>query len=94
MKSFLVSIVVVLSGTLTTSCDIQQTVSASFAKEYCSCRFVEEQDDKYCAEYAKKIIKVKSYEINFEKKTVWARGLGKESIADYNAETGCRLRTK
>lgn len=94
MKKFLIITALVLMGSLTSSCDIIQAVSSSYAKEYCSCRFIEEQDDKYCADYAKQIVEVKKYWIDFDKKLVWARGLGKETLVQFDQVKGCQIISK
>lgn len=77
---------------LLSGCDITKALSAQYAKEYCSCRFVLGQNDKYCAQAVEQVIGVSDYKVNLEEKSVWARGLARESTAIYQTKTsGCLL---
>lgn len=74
------------------SCEtnILKAVSTSFAKEYCSCRFVVKQTDSYCREYAMQMIPISSYKVSGNE--VIAHALGHKRKAVYKNEfLGCAL---
>lgn len=69
-----------------------KVVSSSFAKEYCSCRFVVGQSKKYCHDYASQIVPVSSYSEDGQNKTIQAKALGFISKAIYkDSKRGCSL---
>lgn len=76
------------------SCDREffKVVSASYAKELCSCLYVEKQSPKTCEDYATQIIKVEDFHINEEKKMVVAQGMGFSTTSFYRGQhLGCSL---
>lgn len=78
-----------------TSCDVPffKVVSSSFAKEFCSCLYVEGQSENYCKAYAKQIVPVSRYDINKEASTITAYGLGKKTIATFvDKKSGCQIK--
>ncbi len=77
-----------------TSCErgFLKVVSSSFAKELCSCLFIEEQDPKTCESYASQMIKVDRYQVDQEKKLVIAQAMGMTSSSLYRGnKLGCAL---
>ncbi|OIQ18952.1 MAG: hypothetical protein BM556_06620 [Bacteriovorax sp. MedPE-SWde] len=77
---------------LLSSCGLKKGVSSSFAKEFCSCIFVEDQSEKYCKGYASYIVEVSSYKLDTERKFVQASFLFTDSIAKYTGSRfGCQL---
>lgn len=80
------------SSTPRTEASFFKVVSSSFAKEFCSCLFVEKQEADYCKSYARQIVPVSSYKIDEENKTILALALGIQSTAQFRGEKlGCRL---
>ena len=88
MKVLILFLLVSLSG-----CKfITQAASTTFAKEYCSCRWVEMQDDAYCKEVSWQVVRVKKYKVNEQKMTVKAKALGLWGSAYFVSSTrGCRV---
>lgn len=69
-----------------------KVVSSSFAKEFCSCYFVVEQDVNYCENNAKQIVPISKYKIDKEKKTIMGFGLGQNTLVEYRGKRlGCRI---
>lgn len=87
MKTFLpVFLLISLS-----SCDFPKVVSASFAKEFCSCHFVVKQSNEFCENYAKQIIPISSY--GLDKNIVWAKGLFIKTEVQYlGKKLGCTIK--
>ena len=72
--------------------DFLKVVSSSFAKEYCSCLYVEKLDSQSCEEYAAQSLKVDQYHHDQEKKLIVATGFGYTSSSYYqNEKLGCSL---
>ncbi len=72
--------------------DFPKAVAASFAKEFCSCLYVEELSEQDCAIFAKQIIPVSAYGINKKTHTIWAKGLSFTALAKFDQRHyGCRL---
>ncbi len=86
-KGFLIMI---LSFLVSCRPAIMEAVATSFAKEYCSCRFVEKQVDLYCKKYAAQMISVSRYKVEDVKVIVDA--LGMRSAAEFTGDKlGCVL---
>jgi len=84
----------ILSLILLTSCKhpIIPVVAASFAKEYCSCRFVVGQTEKYCKSYASQIVSVSSFSEDLNNKYVSAAAFGHLASSQFiNKKYGCDL---
>jgi hypothetical protein len=74
------------------SCKISKAVSASFSKEMCSCLFVEGQSENYCRDYAKQMIEVEDYKVDWSGKSVWSRGLKLETVVRFQSKRrGCQF---
>ncbi|MCO4794266.1 MAG: hypothetical protein KC493_11160 [Bacteriovoracaceae bacterium] len=87
----IISILIVLL--LCTSCDFTKAFSSSFAKEYCSCRFVVGQSKKLCKEYAENILPPWTIKENEEKKYVTVGNLFKSTTAVYTGKKyGCSIK--
>jgi hypothetical protein len=77
---------------LLSSCQpkILKVVSANFAKEYCSCLFVEKQSSTYCRDYAKQLISIDSLERT--ENLIRVRAFDFESEASFiSPQMGCKL---
>lgn len=75
------------------SCDFNKAFSSSFAKEYCSCRFVVGQSKQLCKEYAQNFIPPWSIKENEEKKYVTVSNMFKTTTAVYkNKRYGCYIK--
>ncbi|MBK25483.1 MAG: hypothetical protein CME70_15920 [Halobacteriovorax sp.] len=84
---FLVILLFSLSG-----CKFPKVVSAFYAKEVCSCLFVEKQKEEYCHEYGKQIIPIWTKEIDYKNKSVKAFGLWKSTEASFiSLRSGCQI---
>jgi len=69
-----------------------KVISSSYAKEYCSCRFVVGQTKKYCHQYALQIVPVSSHAESENNKSIEAKALGYSSRAIFkSARLGCVL---
>lgn len=69
-----------------------RVISSSFAKEYCSCFFVENHKDAYCKSYASQVLPVSSYNINPVTKETSAIFMGITSRAVFvSKKLGCQL---
>lgn len=83
---------IILSLLFLSSCDFPKVVSGSFSKEFCSCYFLVGRSEKQCYEFALQIIKISEYKIDKENKTVWSKGLGRETVAKYiSPRFGCQI---
>jgi len=72
--------------------DFFKVVSASYAKEFCSCLYVEKQGPQTCEQYAKQIIQVHKFHIDEQKKMVEAKWMGFRAISFYRGKRlGCSL---
>lgn len=66
--------------------------SAAYAKFMCSSLFVEGKTEEQAHNWSKLALPVQRCDIDYEKKTVTAKGLGKTSTARYVSERfGCTL---
>jgi len=75
-----------------TGCKFPKVVSAFYAKEVCSCLFVEKQYEAYCHEYGKQIIPIWTKEIDYKNKKVTAFGLWKSTEASFiSLRSGCQI---
>jgi hypothetical protein len=84
----------VLALLLFTSCEknFLKVVSSSFAKEYCSCIYIEEQDPKVCETYAEQVINIDSFHHDRERKMIVAQAFGQSSYSFYRGTPlGCSL---
>ena len=77
----------VLSG-----CSFPKTVPSYYAKEVCSCLFVEKRGDKSCDQFGQQIIPNWKTSVNKASLTVKAWGLGFFSEAQWlSPQEGCRI---
>ncbi|TNE97858.1 MAG: hypothetical protein EP326_10765 [Deltaproteobacteria bacterium] len=84
----LISLMLVL-----TSCEFNKAFSSSFAKEYCSCRYVVGQTKEHCKEYAQNFIPPWSIKENVEKKYVTVSNMFKTTTASYVSKRyGCSIK--
>ena len=84
-------LLIILPLILLTGCEFRKAISASYAKDFCSCYFVSKQNSQYCKVMAKQMIPVSSYKIG-DDQSVKASALGKKSVAIYRGKRlGCRL---
>ncbi|MFT6069223.1 MAG: hypothetical protein ACJAT2_000300 [Bacteriovoracaceae bacterium] len=63
------------------------------AKEMCSCLFVAEQSIGFCKEVTKESRTLAKFKVNWDRKSVEARGLGKKAIGilNDNPRFGCQI---
>jgi hypothetical protein len=67
-------------------------ISAYTAKEYCSCRYVMENEADYCQGYVKQYVPTSGLFDDTEHKRVTASGLGRSNSAAWvSPHQGCRL---
>jgi hypothetical protein len=67
-------------------------ISAYTAKEYCSCRYVMNNDAAYCLGYVKQWLPTRGFNDDAARKTVTVSGLGRTHSARWLGERqGCRL---
>jgi hypothetical protein len=96
MRRFLLLLLVVLLGwgwyereSLWAFPDI---ISAYTAKEYCSCRYVMNNDAGYCRGYVKQWLPTNTFIDEPSSKTVTVSGMGRSNSAHWLSERqGCRL---
>ncbi|MEB2652854.1 MULTISPECIES: amidase [Pseudomonas] len=96
MKRFLLVLLLVLLGwgwyereNLRAFPDI---ISAYTAKEYCSCRYVMNNDAGYCRGYVKQWLPTSGFTDDPSSKTITVSGMGRSSSAQWLSERqGCRL---
>ncbi|BBP69355.1 hypothetical protein PHLH6_13590 [Pseudomonas sp. Seg1] len=96
MKRFLLVLLVVLLGwgvyereNLWAFPDI---ISAYTAKEYCSCRYVMNNDAEYCHGYVKQWLPTSQFTDDSTRKTITVSGMGRHNSAQWQSERqGCRL---
>ncbi|VVN35724.1 amidase [Pseudomonas fluorescens] len=67
-------------------------ISAYTAKEYCSCRYVMDNDAEYCHGYVKQWLPTSGFTEDATSKRVTVSGMGRSSSAVWVGERqGCRL---
>ena len=67
-------------------------IAAYTAKEYCSCRYVENNPAEYCLEYVKQYVPISAFTDSPERSEVTASGLGRTHTARWLGDRqGCRL---
>ena len=65
-------------------------ISAYYAKEFCSCHFVEKRDEAFCHAYARQYIPIQDFKLEGTRVTV--RGLFITNSASHLSEReGCRI---
>lgn len=69
-----------------------KVISSFYSQEYCSCRFVENREDKYCDWYASQFIPIFSREIDENNKKVTSSSVGFTTSSKYLSEkSGCQI---
>ena len=87
MKNFILLATLLLSSSCT---PFLRALPAFYAKEYCSCIYVEQYDEKHCDHYATNFLKPTTVKTSQNK--IEASFLGLKAIAVYESEKfGCRL---
>ncbi|UST70544.1 amidase [Pseudomonas moraviensis] len=67
-------------------------ISAYTAKEYCSCRYVMNNDAGYCRGYVKQWLPTSGFTDDPSSKTITVSGMGRSNSAQWLSERqGCRL---
>ena len=67
-------------------------IAAYTAKEYCSCRYVENNPAEYCRGYVKQYVPTSAFSDNPERSEVTASGMGRTHTARWLGDRqGCRL---
>lgn len=67
-------------------------ISAYTAKEYCSCRYVMNNDAEYCHAYVKQWLPTSGFSDDTASKRITVSGLGRSNSAVWiNKRQGCRL---
>lgn len=67
-------------------------ISAYTAKEYCSCRYVMNNDAEYCRGYVKQWLPTSGFSDDANSKRITVSGLGRSNSAQWIGEhEGCRL---
>ena len=67
-------------------------ISAYTAKEYCSCRYVMNNDAEYCRGYVKQWLPTSEFSDDSASKTIIVSGMGRSNRAQWLSERqGCRL---
>ncbi|RBL70194.1 amidase [Pseudomonas sp. MWU13-2625] len=67
-------------------------ISAYTAKEYCSCRYVMNNDAEYCRGYVKQWLPTSRFTDDSASKTITVSGMGRSNRAQWLSERqGCRL---
>ncbi|HEX4552305.1 amidase [Pseudomonas sp.] len=67
-------------------------ISEYTAKEYCSCRYVMNNDAEYCRGYVKQWLPTSGFTDDSASKTVTVSGMGRSNRAQWLSERqGCRL---
>ncbi|WP_447796313.1 amidase [Pseudomonas moraviensis] len=96
MKRFLLVLLLLLLGwgwyereNLWAFADI---ISAYTAKEFCSCRYVMNNDAGYCRGYVKQWLPTSGFTDDPSSKTITVSGMGRSNSAQWLSERqGCRL---
>ena len=77
---------------LISSCGVRKGISSSFAKEFCSCLYVESKEENYCREYASFLVPVSSYNIDQQERRIEASFIFQTSKAVFTGQKfGCKL---
>lgn len=67
-------------------------ISAYTAKEYCSCRYVMNNDAEYCRGYVKQWLPTGSFNDDAVSETITVSGMGRSNTAHWQGQRqGCRL---
>ncbi|EUB88077.1 hypothetical protein [Pseudomonas sp. GM30] len=67
-------------------------ISAYTAKEYCSCRYVMNNDAEYCRGYVKQWLPTSEFSDDSTSKTITVSGMGRSNRVQWLGERqGCRL---
>jgi hypothetical protein len=67
-------------------------ISAYTAKEYCSCRYVMNNDSEYCRGDVKQWLPTSQFTDDPASKTITVSGMGRSNRAQWQSErSGCRL---
>jgi hypothetical protein len=67
-------------------------ISAYTAKEYCSCRYVMNNDARYCHSYVKQWLPISGFTDDAASKRITVSGMGRSNSAQWIGERqGCRL---
>jgi len=65
-------------------------ISAFYAKEFCSCYFVTEGDEKQCHNFARQWVPIQSFALDKEKRSVTVKGLYVTTTVRYSGDKyGC-----
>ena len=96
MKRFLLVLLVVLLGWIAYEREnlwaFPDIISAYTAKEYCSCRYVMNNDAEYCRGYVKQWLPFSGFSDDAAGKRVTVSGMGRSNSAQWIGEhQGCRL---
>lgn len=93
MKAFKSTLLLSLVMTLVTSCKYTESPSAALSKEMCSCLFVAEQTEKYCRLVTKESRILASWEADYNRKEVTARGANFRAMSrlDDDPRYGCQI---
>jgi len=95
-KRILLLVLIVLLGWIWLERDnlwaFPDIISAYTAKEYCSCRYVMNNDAEYCRGYVKQWLPTSGFTDDSPSKTVTVSGMGRSNRAQWLSERqGCRL---
>lgn len=72
--------------------DFAPSLSAFYAKSFCSCFFISERSINECHEYARQYIPIESFHLDEKISLVHVKALGKEARVFYvNEKEGCSL---
>lgn len=87
-KLLVITSILFLSG-----CKYLEAPSMGLAKEMCSCLFVGEQTMNFCREVTKESRTFAKYKVNWDEKSVEARGVGHKAIGKLNENPrfGCSI---
>jgi len=67
-------------------------ISHWYAKEFCSCFYVMEQPENFCAERTRQWLPIQELKIDAQKKEIWVRGTWTTATARFEGPRyGCRL---
>lgn len=96
MKRFLLVLFVVLLGWIAYEREnlwaFPDIIGAYTAKEYCSCRYVMNNDAEYCRGYVKQWLPTSGFSDDVDSKTLTVSGMGRSNSAAWISEhQGCRL---
>lgn len=86
-------LLILLPLLLFNSCKYTESPAMALSKEMCSCIFVGEQSVDFCKEVTKESRIMAKFKINWEDKTVEARGLGTKAMGalNENPRFGCQI---